>query len=136
MTIVPVIQELSKEEARMLAKRIRPVQMFPNSGRCYVRRVDPFADFMENPRIESQATDIEPFAMLTTFHRPRRSGVFLATIAEVLAQIPRSPEEILHRTVAFEILRKPRTQIDPKIEREAFRAGYYVAKTRLFQQIT
>ncbi len=133
------IPEVSRERIQELATRIKPIVRFsgqtrlrisPKGEAYYIEPVDLFeVAFTYNPKATEKASGLKALCEIRTYHEIEGPWSFVPSIAEVLAQIP---PKYLAEVVAFEIVERPSTKSDVSREPEAYKAGYHVAKTRLY----
>lgn len=137
------IPDVPKDELISRSSRIRPVirckknsegepkRVWSSRGELYyIKPVNIFGiAYTWDPVIDVKAPDFIQLEDVRTYHRWSYYGFFKPSIAECLAQIP---DEILDKTVAFEIIDFPQDSSDLNREYEAFRAGYHVAVTRYY----
>ena len=107
-------KKLPKEKALELAKRIRPVMSQNENGRLCVDNHPTYPKywvngckiyhqsytFAANTTFYSKATDLEPIAQITTYHRCGHPLLLKPSVYEVLYQIP---VDLLDDVVAFEL---------------------------------
>lgn len=107
-----LIPEISGKRVKELYKKIKPIVRFDNRNYrmeqnddgipYFIEDVDPFETaFTWGPKPTKEATNIELFLVITTFHKFGAPALFKPSIAEVFAQIP---TDIIDKVVAFETL--------------------------------
>ena len=126
----PKVTQMSERRLHELLERIKPVVAFKDQGRCYIKPVDPLSEtYTSNPEPTRKAVGLKPLCDITTYHPYSYYGVFRASVAQVILQIP--PEHV-DKVVAFEIVKHPETADDLDPQSQIFNSGYHVATTRLY----
>ena len=124
------IPEITDVRLTALAERIKPVYTFKEKGLYYIKPVNlRNVAYTWDPQPAIKAVGLKKCHDLTTLHAFDYYAFFKPSVAEVLAQIP---EEYLESVVAFEIVGGPVTADDLMREKEALRAGFHMATTRLY----
>jgi hypothetical protein len=115
---VTVTSELRLHE---LLERIKPVVTFKDRGRCYIKPVDSLSEaYTSDPEPTKKAVGLKPLCDITTYHPYSYYGVFRASVAQVILQIP---SEHLDKVTAFEIVKYPETAEDLDPTSEIFNSG-------------